>query len=409
MKLNDKACRNAKPKDKPYKMADGGGLYLYVQTDGARYWRLKYRFLGKEKVLALGVYPIVGLADARIARDQAKRQLAAGKDPFIVKKDDRRQAIQRHKNSFEIVAREWHENQTEKWTERYALTTMRKLEADIFPYIGRRPISDIDAPELLDVLRKIEKREAYYYAGRMKQICGQVFRYGIATGRCQRDLGADLKGALKTAKTEHFPALDIREIPEFIRKLEKNDARLYARTRRAVRLLMLTFTRTSELINATWDEFDFENARWEIPAARMKMGNPHIVPLSQQAIKILQEQKEETGHFNTPWIFPSQNNPKDPMSNATILGAIKRIGYKGRMTGHGFRALAMTTIKENLGYRHEVVDRQLAHAPRNKVDRAYDRAKFFDEREKMMQEWADYIDTVVSSGKVVVGSFGKAA
>jgi integrase len=410
MKLTNKSCQNARPQEKAYKLADGGGLYLFVKPDGARYWRMKYYYLGKEKLLSFGVYPIVTLAEARERRDLAKKMLANGQDPSEAKKQEKRQAIRKANNTFESVGREWHANQLGKWTERHGMNVMRRLEMDIFPYIGSRPIADIDPPELLDsVLRKIEKRGSLDVAARVKQICGQIFRYGIITGRCTRDPSADLKGALKTGKTQHFPSLDIKEMPEFLATLEKNDARLYARTRRAIRLLMLCFTRTTEMIHATWDEFDLDNGIWEIPAERMKMGKPHIVPLSRQAIDILQEQYEETGHLNTNWVFPSQVRPKEPMSNNTVLFAIGRMGYKGRMTGHGFRALAMSTIKERLGYRHEVVDRQLAHAHKSKIDRAYDRAQFLDERVKMMQEWADYLDEVSATGQVIQGRFGKSA
>ncbi len=406
MKLTDTACRNAKPKDKPYKKADGGGLYLQVQSNGAKYWRMKYYFLGKEKLLALGIYPIVSLQEAREKRDNTKKLLDAGKDPSIVKKDKKRQTLERHKNTFEVIAREWHENQLARWSTNHGLNVMRRLEVDVFPYIGTRPISDITPPELLDVLRKIEKRGALDVTARVKQISGQVFRYGIATGKCERDPSADLRGALKIGKTNHFATLDIKEVPEFLQVLERNHARLFPRTQRAIKALMLTFVRTGELINATWDEFDLDKAQWEIPGWRMKMRNPHIVPLSRQVVEILREQKEETGHLKTNWVFPNQVRPKDPMSNNTILFAIGRMGYKGKMTGHGFRALAMSNIKEKLGYRHEVVDRQLAHAQRSKVDRAYDRAQFLDERRKMMQEWADYVDKISQDS---VTTFKKAA
>ncbi len=406
MKLSDKTCKAAKSKEKPYKLADGGGLYLEVMSNGSKCWRMKYRYLGKEKRLAFGVYPVISLADARTARDRAKKLLAQGIDPSGAKKEERREAIRNAENTFKAVALEWHENQLSRWTPHHALNVSRRFEVDIFPFIGNRPIADIDPPELLEeVLRRIEKRGALDVTARVKQICGQVFRYGIATGRCQRDPTADLKGALKPNQTQHFACLDIKEMPEFLDKLEKNDARLFHRTRRAIRLLMLTFVRTNELINATWDEFDLDNALWEIPGWRMKMRNPHIVPLSRQAVALLREQKEETGHLNTPWVFPSQVRPKDPMSNNTILFAIGRMGYKKRMTGHGFRALAMSNIKEKLGYRHEVVDRQLAHAHKSKIDRAYDRAQFLDERTTMMQEWADFIDALASGGKIVVGNF----
>ncbi len=401
MKLTNIVCKNAKPKEKPYKLSDGGGLYLLVKTNAAKHWRLKYRFLGKEKLLALGPYPVISLADAREARDSAKKLLIAGTDPITHKQDRTRLAIRNAQNTFKSVALEWHGNQVEKWSANHSLNVMRRLDVDIFPYIGSRPIADIDAPELLEVLRRIEKRGALDVAGRVKQICGQVFRYGIATGKCKRDHSADLKGALKKGKSGHYPALDIKEMPEFLKALERNEPRLFSRTRRAIKVLMLTFVRTNELINAKWPEFDLKNARWEIPAERMKMGNPHIVPLSRQVIAILKEQKEETKHLDTDWVFPSQVRPKEPMSNNTILFAIGRLGYKGRHSGHGFRALAMSTIKENLGYRHEVVDRQLAHAHKSKIDRAYDRAKFLDERKRMMQEWSDYMDDVANHGKVI--------
>ncbi|MCE7887662.1 MAG: DUF4102 domain-containing protein [Alphaproteobacteria bacterium PRO2] len=359
MKLNELKCRAAKPKEKPYKLADGGGLYLEVMPTGSKCWRLKYRIHGIEKRLALGVYPVISLQDARTGRERAKKLLAQGIDPSNAKKEEKRQAVRNAGNTFKVVALEWHENQKDKWSENHALNVMRRFTIDIFPYIGTRPIADIDPPELLEVLRRIEKRGALDVTARVKQICGQVFRYGIATGRCQRDPSADLKGALKANKTSHFACLDIKEMPEFLEKLERNDARLFIRTRRAIKLLMITFVRTSELINATWDEFDLDNAQWEIPGWRMKMRNPHIVPLSRQAVLLLREQKEETSHLETDWVFPSQVRPKDPMSNNTILFAIGRMGYKKRMTGHGFRALAMSNIKEKLGYRHEVVDRQL--------------------------------------------------
>jgi len=408
MHLTNLQCQKAQPGDKPQKLFDGHGLYLEIMPNGAKYWRFKYRHLGKEKRLAFGVYPEVSLAEARDKRSAARKQIAAGVDPSQAKKEAKRLAFLNAENTFEAVAKEWHTNQLERWTKKHGQNVMHFLETDIFPFIGAKPIADVDAPALLEALRKVEKRGAVYTAGRIKQICGQVFRYGIATGRGSRDWSADLKGALKATKVKHFAALEIKEMPAFLQSLEKNDARLYARTQRAIRLLMLTFVRTNELIKATWDEFDLENGQWKIPAERMKMGKPHIVPLSRQVIALLKEQKAETEHFkNCKWVFPSQKRPLDSMSNNTILFAIGRLGYKGRMTGHGFRALAMSTIKEKLGYRHEVVDRQLAHAPGNKVDRAYDRAKFLDDRHRMMQEWANYLDAIASENKVIVARFGQ--
>lgn len=393
MKLTDKACSNAKPKDKPYKMADGQGLYLFIKGQG-KYWRYRYRFLNQEKTLALGIYPEVTLAEAREATRLARKTLAAGQDPMEEKRAQKRAAMIEASNRFEDVAKEWHENQREKWSEAHYRSILHRLEIDIFPHLGKRPIAEIDAPELLAVLRKVENRGAIDLAKRCRQICGQIFRYGIATGRCQHDHAYVLREALKSAKTKHYAALEIQELPAFLRALDYNDTRLYARTRRVIRILMLTFVRTGELIAASWDEIDFEAAEWRIPAERMKMRRPHVVPLSRQALALFAEQKAETGHMNTKWVFPSKVRPRDHMSNNTILGAIKRLGYQGRMTGHGFRALAMSAIKEKLGYREEVVDRQLAHAHRNKVIAAYDRAQFLDDRKKMMQEWADYIDTI---------------
>ncbi len=407
MPLTDIKCKNTKSSEKPQKLSDSHGLYLEVMPSGSKYWRLKYRHLGKEKRLALGVYPEVSLGEAREKREQARKLLTSGIDPSVAKKEHKRQALINAENTFEIVAREWHQNQLNAWSEPHGRGVMRKLETDIFPYIGKRPLAEIDAPELLDVLRKIEKREALDMARRARQICGKVFRYGVATGRCQRDLTTDLKDALKVVKTTHFAALNIKEMPEFLQKLERNENRLYSRTRRAIKLLMLTFVRTSELINATWNEFDFEAKLWRIPAERMKMRNAHIVPLSRQVIEMLKEQKAETGHLNTDWVFPSHVRPKDPMSNGTILVALKRMGYSGRMTGHGFRALARTTLRETLNYDADVIERQLAHGHRDKVAAAYDRAQHLDKRKKMIQHWADYLAAVASDNKVIVGKFKK--
>ena len=409
--LSNTAVINAKTKETPYRLFDGRGMYLEVSPTGSKYWRFKYRFLGKERRMALGIYPDVSLAEARDRREAARKQVAAGIDPAIAKKEQRRQDILNTGNTFEVVAREWHTNQLERWQPKHALTTLRRLENNIFPHIGSRPITEVDAPELLEVLRKVEKRGAFYSAGQLRQLCGQVFMYGIATGRCRHNHAADLDGALKTAKTTHFAALDIKEIPEFLGVLERNDARLYARTRRAIRLLMLVFTRTTELIEAKWSEFDLENAVWVVPASRMKMGKEHVVPLSKQALALLKEQKEETGYYSTEWVFPSQHHPRKPMSNNTILFGIGRMGYKGRMTGHGFRAIARTAIREKLRYDADIIELQLAHAVAggNKTIAAYDRTKFLDDRKVMMQEWADYLDAIANGGQVIVGDFRKKA
>ena len=312
-------------------MADGGGMYLEVMPTGSKYWRLKYRFQELEKRLALGVYPEISLADARNRREAARKQLAHGIDPSADKQEKKKAALLNAKNTFEALAREWHEKNIAKWTEKTAKDTLYRLETYVFPDIGKIPVRDLTAPRLLETIRKIEARPAFDIARRMRSVCEQVFAYGIGTGRADRNIAADLKGTLEAFKRGHFKAISTDQIPEFLAALKKNDARLFPQTIRATTLLMLTFVRTSELIQSTWDEIDLKKAVWEIPAERMKMRKPHTVPLSRQAIEILQEQREHTRLFNTNYVFPSQIEPRKPMSNGTILGAIKRLGYGGKM------------------------------------------------------------------------------
>lgn len=407
MPLTDMACKNAHPRDKAYKKTDGNGLYLHVMPNGGRYWRLKYRFASKEKVLALGVYPEVSLAEVREKRAIARKMLADGIDPSVAKQEKHQLAEVNAANTFEAVAREWHERNQEKWTPLYSQDILHRLETDIFPVIGKRPVADISPLVVLNALKKIENRGAGEMARRAGQYCGQIFRYAVVTGRAERNPTTDLKDALKPVRHGHFAALEPNDLPEFLHTLERNDARLFILTRLAIRLMLLTFVRTGELIAAAWDEFDLEGAKWAIPAERMKMRKAHIVPLSRQSVAILKQLQAMNGKYR--WVFASPTKPRQHMSNNTILKALERLGYKGRMTGHGFRALAMTTIQEKLKYPHDVVDRQLAHAPRNKVDAAYDRSKYLDERCRMMQEWADYLDDVKNHGKVIVGSFGRMA
>jgi integrase len=394
MPLTDIKCKNTKPTDKPQKLGDSGGLYLQVMPNGAKYWRMKYRIHGREKLLALGVYPETTLSEARDKRDAARKMVAQGTDPSAQKKEKKHLAALNAENTFEPLAREWHSKNKAKWKEKHGQDILIRLEKDIFPEIGNLPVRDITAPRLLSAIRKMEERGAHELARRARGTCEQIFAYGIGTGKADRNIALDLRGTLEAFKRGHYAAFDADELPAFLSKLEKNEARLYPQTIRATKLLMLTFVRTSELINAAWDEFDFANKVWNIPAERMKKGRPHLVPLSRQAIELFNEQKEDTNIFQTPYVFPSQIEPRKPMSNGTILGGIKRMGYKGEMTGHGFRSLAMSTIKERLGYRHEIPDLQLAHSKGNKIDAAYDRAKFIEERTKMMQDWADYIDTL---------------
>lgn len=411
MKLSDTACKAAKGKEKPYKLADGAGLYLFVQPSGAKYWRMKYRYLGKEKVMALGIYPRVTLAEAREARERAKKLLASNPpiDPMAQKEENKIAALLDRVNTFEAVAREWHENHKERWSEGYALKIMRCLENNIFPEIGNRPIAQITPPELLVCLRKIEKRKALDIASKTKQICGMVFRYGIQTGKCERDAAVDLKGALKTRKTRHYRTIDNKKLSSFIQALEKNEARLFERTRRAIWFSMLTFARPGEIRQAQWSEIDFKAKEWRIAAHKMKMRRDHIVPLSKQAIAILEDQKKEVEHLKTDWVFPSQVRPKNPMSDGTVNHAIQHLGFGGDMVAHGFRALARTTIREELGYDSEIIEKQLAHKTSNPLGEAYDRTQFLPERKKMMQHWADYLAAAASQGKVISGNFKKKA
>ncbi len=403
MPLTDTACKNAKPKEKVYKLGDSEGLFLLIKPNGAKHWRLKYYFHKKEKLMALGAYPHVSLAKARQKKDDARSLLVEGIDPLIEKKKREQLAHTDSQDTFEAVAREWYKNRESRWSEKYAKNVIGRLEADVFPQLGIYPISQIEAPMILACVRLIEKRNARELAKRQLQKCGEIFQYAIATGRIKRDPTYGLSKALEPAIKNHYNAISIEELPEFLSILERNDARLYPTTRHAIHLLMHTFVRTSELINAEWNEIDFDNALWSIPAERMKMKRPHKVPLSHQVIEILKAQKELTGHW--PHVFPSPVKPKQPMSNNTILSALKGMGYRGRMTGHGFRSLAMSAIKEKLNYRHEVVDRQLAHVQKSQVDQAYDRADYMDDRTKMMQDWSSYLDALAGNGKVIEGKF----
>ena len=352
MKLKDTVCKGTQPNlnaKTPIKLADGDGLYLFVMPNGAKYWRFLYRFLGKQKTYALGVYPEVSLKAAREKRRLARQLLSKGIDPSIERKQQKALALTNADNTFEAIARDWYALHKDKWKSRYAAEVMKRLECDIFPYIGPIPIRDVGQPLLLEVIRKIEKRGAVDLAKRQLQKCGEIFRFALAENKVELDITLKMYEALKPVKKQHFAAIEVEEIPEFLATLEKNDARLYQSTRNAIKLIMLTFVRTSELINARWDEIDFERRRWIIPAERMKMGKEHIVPLSRQAIEILENQKTLSGQWHL--VFPSNVKPQKSISNNTILGALKRLGYQGRMTGHGFRALAMSAIKQELDYR----------------------------------------------------------
>lgn len=394
MPLKDVQVRNAPLKAKPYKLFDGGGLFLLVQPTGGKWWRYKYRFAGKEKLLALGAYPDVGLADARKYHAQARKALAAGNDPGEVKKEAKRLTVLKGENTFEVVAREWHKSRKHGWTESYAGKVLKSLEADVFPKLGDRPIADISTPELLSVLRAVESRGVYETAHRVKQNCGQIFMYAIATNRAERNPAADLRMALKVPKKKHYAHLKATDMPEFLAKLEAYEG--HPVTKLALRCLLLTFVRTGELRGAKWAEVDLDKAEWRIPAERMKMRDPHIVPLSRQAVEVIRELKKHTGHWQ--YMFPNQHKPVNCMSENTMLFAMYRMGYHSRATGHGFRATASTILNEN-GFPPDVIERQLAHAERNKIRAAYNHAQYLPERKKMMQWWANYLDKINTTAK----------
>ncbi|MFZ6677106.1 tyrosine-type recombinase/integrase [Undibacterium sp. Tian12W] len=412
--LTDIQVRNAKSKEKPYKLTDGGGLYLLVNTDGARYWRMDYRFAEVRRTLAFGKYPQISLAEARDKRTGARKSIDAGIDPNHAKRIEKIIKTKASANTFEIVAREWHANRKDQWQPRTAKNTLHRLEKDVFPYIGSYPIADIKSPVMLDVLRRIESRGAIDMAKRQRITCKQIFDYATYTGKTEFNPIPSLSRALKPTARGHHAAITPDELPAFIQEFEKIEGRMFVPTRVMFRLMMMIFVRTSELTTTEWSEIDLENESWVIPWCRMKMGkkklNPrkvdHHVFLPKQGWELLRELHVITGR--NKYLFPNQRDHEKPATNFGILAAIKRMGYSGKMTGHGFRSLAMGVIKERLNYRHEVVDRQLSHASGDTYGEAYDRAMFLDERKIMMQQYADYLD---AAGKknVILGKFSRAA
>ncbi|MGD0274707.1 MAG: integrase arm-type DNA-binding domain-containing protein [Syntrophales bacterium] len=399
MPLNNLRVRTAKPKEKPYKLSDFDSLYLLVTEKGHKWWRFRYRFGGKEKVLALGTYPEISLADARMRRDEARKQVAHGIDPGEVRKAQRAAKANMEENSFEVVAREWHSKFAPTWAVSHATKIIRRLEQDVFPWIGSRPINEIKAPELLMTLRRIESRGALDTAHRMRFICGQVFRYAIATGRAERDPAADLRGALPPTKERHLAAVtDPAQVGELLRAIEGYRGGFV--TKCALRLAPLAFVRPGELRHAEWAEINLDEAVWNIPAHKMKMKEPHLVPLSNQAIECLRELHPLTGAGR--YVFPSARTNSRPMSNNAVLAALRRMGFaKDEMSGHGFRAMARTILDEVLQVRPDFIEHQLAHAVRDPNGRAYNRTAHLAERRKMMQRWADYLDGLKSGAKVI--------
>lgn len=391
MLLTDTEIKAFKSKEKAYKKFDGEGLYLEVTPKGAKCWRLKYRFAGKEKRLSIGVYPKVTLKQARGAMRLAKDQLEQGIDPSQAKKAKKTAQVEAQLNNFENIALEWHKQQAANWSPGYAEKVLRAIQRDLFPYLGSLPLDDITPPQLLAVLRRVENRGAKESAHRIKQVAGQIFRYAVATGRAQRDITPDLKGALATHKTKHFPAItEPDKVGKFLRMLDSYEGT--STVCAALQLAPLVFVRPKELRHAEWQEIDFEKAVWRIPAEKMKMGVDHIVPLSRQAIEVLEEQKLLTGHWDG-YVFPSARSPRRPMSDNAILSAFRNMGISNEeMTGHGFRAMARTLLDEVLEERVELIEHQLAHAVKDTLGRAYNRTTHLPQRTKMMQRWADYLD-----------------
>lgn len=406
--LSDLQVSRAKAQDKEIKLFDGGGLYLLLTPSGGKLWRFKYRFGGKEKLLTFGTYPQISLADARHRREDAKKLLANDVDPGAIKKAQKASRADSDANSFEVVAREWHEKFKESWSSSHAHVTITRLERDIFPWMGKRPISEIDPPEVLAVLQRIESRGAAETARRMKIVCGQVFRYAVATGRAKRDQTADLKGALRPVIAKHMAALtDPKDVAPLLRAIDDYKGSFVVRC--ALQLAALFFVRPGELRAAEWSEIGLDTAEWNIPIERMKLplktkqerkGQSHLVPLSNQAIAILKELQPLTGHSR--YLFPSHRTPLRPMSDNAILSALRRMGFaKDEMSGHGFRAMARTILDEVLQVRPDFIEHQLAHAVRDPNGRAYNRTAHLVERKKMMQLWADYLDGLKQCSRAI--------
>ncbi|OUL93179.1 MULTISPECIES: tyrosine-type recombinase/integrase [Paraburkholderia] len=397
MALTDILIRNAKPGKKPQKLFDGGGLFLYVTPSGGKLWRLKYRFGGKERLLSLGAYPAISLKDARERRDEARKLLAHDVDPGEHRKAQKAATLARAADSFEVIAREWFAKFAPTWAEGHSSKIIQRLERDVFPWLGARPIADITAPELLTVLRRIEGRGALDTALRAKQNCGQVFRYAVASGRAERDPSGDLRGALAPVKHENFAAIvDPAQLAELLRAIDGFKGTFVVKC--ALRLAPMLFVRPGELRTAEWTAFDLEKAEWRYLVSKTK--TEHLVPLSAQAVAILRELRALTGQWRH--VFPGRE-PRKPMSSAAINAALRRLGYDTRteITGHGFRATARTILHEELHFKPEVIEHQLAHKVPDALGTAYNRTKFLNERRAMMQRWADYLDELKVDAKLV--------
>jgi len=396
--LTDTEVRKSKPTDKAYRLTDGKGLFLFITPTGGRLWRFKYRYDGKQKLMALGQYPDVPLVLARERHAAARKLLATGVDPMAQRKAEKTARKATDENSFQTIAGLWIEHWCVGKSRQHVDATRRRIEANIFPLLGARPITEIEAPELVTMVKSIEGRGVGDLAKRALETTGQIFRFGIAHGYTRCNPAAEFKPSdiLRPTKKTNLDRIDVKELPALLRSIEVYQGTHI--TRLAIKLLALTFVRTTELIGARWEEFDLEARRWNVPASRMKMKTPHIVALSSQAIEVLELLRSLAR--SDELLFPGDRNPDKPMSNNTILLALKRMGYQGRMTGHGFRGLASTILHEQ-GYNHEHIELQLAHAPRNAVSAAYNHALYLQPRARMMQDWADFLERTQRGGKVL--------
>lgn len=405
MPLTDTAVRNARPGKtpagretaKPYKLGDAHGLYLEVTPAGSKYWRWKYRFGGAEKRLALGVYPAIGLAKARELRDEARRLLAEGIDPSQHRKATKAMQVERAGNSFEAVAREWYAKMARNWNDAHGSRILRRLERDVFPWIGGRPVAEVSAPELLAVLRRIEQRGAVETAHRALQNCGQVFRYAVATGRAERDPSGDLRGALAPVRGTHFAAVtEPEKVGHLLRTIDGYEGTFTVRC--ALRLAPLVFVRPGELRRAQWSDIDLGAAEWRFHVT--KTDTLHVVPLARQAVDILRDLHALTGRGR--YVFPGARSHERPMSENAVLAAMRRLEIgKDEMSGHGFRAMARTILDEVLGVRVDWIEHQLAHAVRDANGRAYNRTAHLAGRHEMMQQWADWLDRQRDGAQVI--------
>lgn len=396
--LSEVKVRTVKAQEKDFKLFDGGGLFLLVTKSGGKLWHFKYRFDNKEKKLAFGTYPEISLLDARRKRDEARRLLANGIDPGAIRKAQKQAKVE-ETETVEVIAREWHEKFKSTWTEGHALKILRALERDVFPWIGTRPIKDIKAPELLTVLRRVESRGVLEGAHRVRGLCSQFFRYAVSTGRAERNPAQDLIGSLPPAKEKHLAAItEPTKVRDLLNAIDGYSGSYVVKL--ALQLSPLLFVRPGELRHMEWEEVDLDNSLWSIPAAKMKMREPHLVPLSRQAKKLLEELKKLTG--SGKYAFPSGRTDDRPMSNNAVLAALRRMGYtKDEMTPHGFRAMARTMIDEVLQVRPDFIEAQLAHRVLDPLGRSYNRTQHLHERKKMMQQWADYLDGLKAGAKVI--------